>query len=114
MVDDLDVLTRSVKDLCHTIVAHQFEKGSEVKTFRKGVDNEGHVRSSHLNDAQLRPKRGFAKKFRVHSNVVIGCKALAGGGEIFCFCNHMHGDAQLYPSSAALSPRNGIFEQLAS
>ncbi len=107
MVDNLNILTRSMKHLCHIGVAHQVEKGSQIKSLGQCVDDKRHVRSCHLYDTEFGPEGRFTEKFRVDGDKVVGGKALAGSGKVFSFCNHFHGDRKLYPSSAVLSPRNG-------
>ena len=95
VINDLDVLAGGVEYLGDAVVAHQSEERSKIQTLRQGVDNESHIGPGHLDYAQFGPESGFPQEFRINRYVVVGCKTLTGFGEIFCFCNHMHGETQL-------------------
>ena len=66
MDDDFDVLARGVKDLGHALIGHQFEEWLQVEARCQRVDQRGDAGRRHLDEAQHRPKRGFANELGVY------------------------------------------------
>ena len=104
MIDDLDILPGGMEHLDDGLIAHQLEEGRKVEPGGQCVDDEGIIRASQLDNAELRPEGRLAQEFRVHSHVIMGGKALAGVGEVRCGRDQIHGNSGLYRRLAILSP----------
>ena len=62
---DLDILAGGVEDLDHRLIRHQLEKRREIDVRRERIDERGHARSRHLDQAEFRPECRFANELGV-------------------------------------------------
>ena len=69
-------------------IGHQLEERRKVDVLGHRIDDDGHVRSGHLDQAQLRPEGRFAEKFRVDRQVLPLRQRFAGGGKFGGCLNH--------------------------
>src|SRR5690606_30052612 len=65
MIDDIDILTRSMENLGHLLIAHEIEEGPEVHARRQRVYQSGDARSRELNQTELRPEGGLADELGI-------------------------------------------------
>ena len=66
--DDFNVLTGSVENLQHLLVAHQFEERPEVDALRQRIDYDCFRGTGHLHHAEQGIIGRLAQEFRIDSN----------------------------------------------
>ena len=78
--DDFNILTGSVENLQHLLVAHQFKERPEVDALRQRIDHHCFLRAGHLHHAEQGIIGRLAEEFRIDSNDRVFCEPRACGG----------------------------------
>ena len=73
-----------MKNLGQLDIGHQLEEGREIEPFRHGIDRDGFLVRRDLHDTKARPESRFPQKFGIDGDEIVGGKAAADGGQLFC------------------------------